>query len=595
MKRTISLGSLLLFIAPFACASTQVPDTLSGNVDWDSTQSPYIIQGKVEVPQGSVLHIGPGVRVVYQGVGELSVQGLLEISGSAAAPVVFDMTQAGLQSQFVLTGAQGDISDAKFLGGVFLIRDSQVSIQESEFTKGSGIYLQGKTEAVLKSNKIYGNATGAVLDGPALKATFLFNTFVQNTYGLYLKNYLYLKFSNNSVHDNNEQVINATHGTAQLGGNYWGSTDSGAVHLKTQGAADFSPLKDLKDVLRVYIMTQLPDITQVQSDAMAKKERKQEKADALAMKKWNKQQEMEAKAAAAAAQKATASPATGTAPAPPPLTVIPEQAATAPEASEASPSETAPETTTVEEVPAGPSGVAVVKSLPPAPHSLPPLTNLPPEQDLNLGGAASSAAVVEEAPAAAPAETAPPEAAAPPPLPDMSVPPVTGTTSANQTVPPPPAAPLSDDNSIPPPPPGLDSSDSSSVGTQPAANASAPPAANPTDLDAMPPPMPANPANGMEEVPPVPPSGTSPSTPAVPQAVPTAAVTTGRVSANGGASDDLQAPSADLSAVAPSQGTSQAVSTSTGSASAPITSTTDLALPPIHQKIIQNPDWGFAG
>src|ERR1700722_6299204 len=269
MKRTIFLSSLLLFIAPFAYASTQVPDTLSGDVDWDSSQSPYIIQGKVEVPAGSVLHIGPGVHVVYQGVGELSVKGVLEVAGSAAAPVVFDMTQAGLQSQFVLTGAQADISDAKFLGGVFLARDSQLSVQESEFTKGSGVYLQGKTEAVLKSNKIYGNATGAVLDGPSLKATFVFNTFVQNTYGLYLKNYLYLKFSNNSVHDNNEQVINATHGTAQLGGNYWGSLDAGALHLKTQGGADFAPLKDLKDVLRVYIMTQLPDITLAQSNALA--------------------------------------------------------------------------------------------------------------------------------------------------------------------------------------------------------------------------------------------------------------------------------------------------------------------------------------
>ena len=158
-----------------------------------------------------------------------------------------------------MTGSQGTISDARFLGGIFLIRDSQIDIQESEFTKGSGIYLQGKTEAYLKSNKIYGNATGAVLDGPALKATFVFNTFVQNTYGLYVKNYLYLKFSNNSVHDNNLQVINITHGTAQLGGNYWGTMDSGALHLKTQGAADYSPLKDLKDVLRTFIMTQLPE------------------------------------------------------------------------------------------------------------------------------------------------------------------------------------------------------------------------------------------------------------------------------------------------------------------------------------------------
>ena len=73
MKQPIILGLIFFFTASFLSASTQVPDTLSGDVQWDSSQSPYIIQGKVEVPAGSVLHIGPGVHVVYQGVGELSV------------------------------------------------------------------------------------------------------------------------------------------------------------------------------------------------------------------------------------------------------------------------------------------------------------------------------------------------------------------------------------------------------------------------------------------------------------------------------------------------------------------------------------------
>jgi hypothetical protein len=569
MKRPIILGLIFFFAASFLNASTQVPDTLSGDVQWDSSQSPYIIQGKVEVPAGSVLHIGPGVHVVYQGVGELSVKGSLEVAGSAAAPVVFDMTQAPLQSQFVMTGSQGTISAARFLGGIFLIRDSQVDIQESEFTKGSGIYLQGKTEAYLKSNKIYGNATGAVLDGPALKATFVFNTFVQNTYGLYVKNYLYLKFSNNSVHDNNLQVINITHGTAQLGGNYWGTMDSGALHLKTQGAADYSPLKDLKDVLRTFIMTQLPEITVAQSKALAAKERKQEKADALAMKKWQKQEAQEAKAAAAAAAKAGA-PA--------------ETAAPAPEVA-------APEEAPVMESAPPATGVAVVKPLPPAPHSLTPLANLPPEQDLNLSGSSSVSAAPEPEVEAAPSASALPPPALPSGVvssPEVTVPndtlpppPDTGTASSSALPPPP-----SDDNSIPPPPAGMDSG--SSAG---AVNANVPPhpvtASNPTDLESAPPPPPsnANPANGMEEVPPVPPTAVPPAPPE-PTATPTPA--TGRVSASN-SSEDLQAPSADLSGMAPPPGapsTSSAASTNT---QAPVTSTTDLALPPIQDLDVPAP------
>ena len=201
MKRLILFCALLGLAAPLQ-ASTVVPDTLTGDVQWDSSQSPYIIQGKVDLPAGSSLQIGPGVKVLYQGVGELAVEGTLVVAGSAAAPVVFDMSQSGIQSQFFLNGAQAQITNAKFLGGIFLGRNAQLNLESSELTKGSGIYLQGKTTAYLRNNKIYGNATGAVLDGADLKATFVFDTLVQNTYGLDLKNYAYLKFLDNSVHDN---------------------------------------------------------------------------------------------------------------------------------------------------------------------------------------------------------------------------------------------------------------------------------------------------------------------------------------------------------------------------------------------------------
>ncbi|MGH7739854.1 MAG: right-handed parallel beta-helix repeat-containing protein [bacterium] len=628
MKRPIILGIVFLFAASFAGASTQVPGTLSGNVDWDSSQSPYIIQGKVEIPQGSVLHIGPGVHVVYQGVGELLVNGVLEVKGSASSPVVFDMTQTGLQSQFVLSGARADIANARFLGGIFLARDSQVDVQESEFTKGSGIYLQGKTQAVLRSNKVYGNATGAVLDGGAIKATFVFNTFVQNTYGLYLKNYLYLKFRDNSIHDNNTEVINATHGTAQLGDNYWGTMDDNALHLKTQGSVNYPPLQSLKDVLRLYIMTQLPEITVAQSERLAAKERRDEKAEALALKKFRKEQEREAKAAAqsaAAASKASASTsvppppeassAASTPPPPASSTVPQEPAASAPAAVE-----TPEETSAPVETAPPPSGVAEVKPLPPAPYTLTPVPNLPPEQDLNLEGAASNPtdqenesapeatapaapAVEENSTLTAPAppvveqnstQTAPPPpptipaaASTVPPLPpavsDNSLvppPPDVGTNAAStagSSVPPPPPVPVaSDDNSIPPPPPGMDTNATSipSVPAPPSASSVPPPPVLPADNDS---------ANGMSAVPPLPPAGDSGSaSPAVP--TPTA-VPTGRVSTSGTSNDGLTAPSADLSQMALPPGSSP----STTGTQAPVTSVPDLALPPIEDLDVPPP------
>jgi len=505
--KVITFLLLAVFFSSSLFASTSVT-SLSSDTDWYQNGSPYILQGKVVVPKGSTLRIYPGVQVLFQGASSLEVDGTLEAEGSASAPAVLNMIEGGLQSELFINGGEAHLSNVKILSGVFLAKDAKLTLEASEITKGSGVYLQGATTARLKNNKIYGNATGVVLDGPVI-ATLNFNTLVQNSYGLVLKSYSDLVFTNNSVHDNQREVVNNTP-ALKLGGNYWGSTDANAVHNRIQGAVDLSPMRSLKDVLRVYVRTQLPLITAKMSAALVAKEKQEAKEEALALKKIKKEQAVASKKNEAPEAPVAAAPAEQAAPAEP---------AEAPAVEEAPAAAEAP----VEVEPSSPaSKIVSVKSLPPAPHQLKPLANLPPAQEVgSTQPASSSSPVVEAQPsgslnppvvpapptAASPAAAAPPESSAPPSL-DMDLMPPPGISSASTTTPAAGAAPPALDT-ITIAPPSLDAStppsaaNNAAVPPPPDLNEQMTPAANAAPV-VPPPPVSANNTPAAVQAPPVP-------------------------------------------------------------------------------------------
>jgi hypothetical protein len=284
MKRIsfIFLLFITLLVPSLIFASTNVGVSLNENTQWDQSGSPYIVQSRVLVPPGVTLQIGPGVQIVFQGPATLQISGELIVEGSAAAPAVFNMTDGGLQSALFIDGGEAQMSNAKVLSGVFLIQDATIRMDGCEVTKGSGLYLKGNSVAHLKNNKFYGNATGVVLDG-GVSADMQFNTLVQNTYGLYLKSFSKLTFLNNSVHDNDSEVVN-NGSRAKLGGNYWGTMNPQTVKDKIRGTVALSPMKDIKDILRAYLRSELPVITKAMSDQAEKEDLREEKAAKEAIK-----------------------------------------------------------------------------------------------------------------------------------------------------------------------------------------------------------------------------------------------------------------------------------------------------------------------
>src|SRR5665213_664925 len=145
MKRILFVFSLLTALSPQLFASTSVGASLSENTQWDQTGSPYIVQGRVLVPPGVTLNIGPGVQVLFQGPATLQISGELKIDGSAAAPAVINMTNGGLRNTLFIDGGEAYFSNMKILSGVFLAQDATVRMDGCEVTKGSGLYLKGNT------------------------------------------------------------------------------------------------------------------------------------------------------------------------------------------------------------------------------------------------------------------------------------------------------------------------------------------------------------------------------------------------------------------------------------------------------------------
>jgi cysteine-rich repeat protein len=99
-----ALGSLF-FVARPAVAQTTIPGGNVVNETWTPAGSPYIVQGDITVPAGAFLSIDAGTEVRFastdaQTAGldttriELTINGTLTVSGTAASPVLFK-AQAG--------------------------------------------------------------------------------------------------------------------------------------------------------------------------------------------------------------------------------------------------------------------------------------------------------------------------------------------------------------------------------------------------------------------------------------------------------------------------------------------------------------------
>jgi hypothetical protein len=90
--RATTLTVLAMILLPAAgAADTPVSGEIATNTRWEVANSPYVVQGTVDVTSNAVLAIDPGVTVKFDGFFSLNVQSgsALEAEGTPALPIVF--------------------------------------------------------------------------------------------------------------------------------------------------------------------------------------------------------------------------------------------------------------------------------------------------------------------------------------------------------------------------------------------------------------------------------------------------------------------------------------------------------------------------
>ena len=103
---------------------------LSQDTTWRKSESPFYLEGEVQVPKGVTLTIEPGVTIIGNG-GSISFAGTVKAEGMSSDKISFELTTAGiLEGQTrtgklivrhaVITGA--DAEDTSFGVGVYFVK-----------------------------------------------------------------------------------------------------------------------------------------------------------------------------------------------------------------------------------------------------------------------------------------------------------------------------------------------------------------------------------------------------------------------------------------------------------------------------------------
>ena len=90
MKRIITIFSLL-FVFAFSIADTHIP---AGNISgiWTFADSPFIIDGEINIPVENTLEIEPGVQVIFSGHFKFNVYGRLLAEGTQSDTIIFTVS-----------------------------------------------------------------------------------------------------------------------------------------------------------------------------------------------------------------------------------------------------------------------------------------------------------------------------------------------------------------------------------------------------------------------------------------------------------------------------------------------------------------------
>lgn len=147
----IKTTTLLCILALSSTAQTSIP---GGNVSgtWTVGNSPYLIQGSIQITNGSTLTIQPGVTVNFQGTYKLLVLGRLLAVGNVSDSIIFtaDNTTNGWRSiRFDYTASSNDTSEIKYCKLLY-----GKATGSSPDDNGGALYFNNFSKAVVANCRI---------------------------------------------------------------------------------------------------------------------------------------------------------------------------------------------------------------------------------------------------------------------------------------------------------------------------------------------------------------------------------------------------------------------------------------------------------
>lgn len=167
---------LLCIISLESLGSTNVPGGFVSGT-WNSSGSPYLVQGDITVNNGQTLTIQPGVEVVFQGFYKLNVYGNIQCTGSTMQPITFRIQDTtGWHNDSISNGGWKGIIliDPLYQSFNDTLRFEHCIFKDTKYGYSTNTYdgltLRSNRRTVLRSCEFYhnqqmaSNATGRLLD-----------------------------------------------------------------------------------------------------------------------------------------------------------------------------------------------------------------------------------------------------------------------------------------------------------------------------------------------------------------------------------------------------------------------------------------------
>jgi parallel beta-helix repeat protein len=155
--QAVLVWSMLFMQNGFADTSITAGE-VSGS--WTAVNSPYLIEGEINVPDGLTLSIEPGVRVIFQGYYKLNVQGRLLSIGTQQDTIIFtaeDIAVGWHGIRFINTPNTNDSS--KIVYCLFKNGKANIGVDNGPDRCGGAIYISGFDKVLISDCYFDSNMT----------------------------------------------------------------------------------------------------------------------------------------------------------------------------------------------------------------------------------------------------------------------------------------------------------------------------------------------------------------------------------------------------------------------------------------------------